>query len=126
MSKILVADDEKDITDMLAKFLKNSGYETITAQSGLEAIEKVSKEKPEIVLLDIRMPNMDGIETLKVIKEISPKTAVIMITAVNDEDTAKECMELVAFDYVTKPISLDYLERAVILKLLKIRSGKPS
>ena len=126
MSKILVVDDEKDITDMLARFLKDAGHEPITAQSGLEAVEKVTKDKPEIVLLDIRMPGMDGVETLKKIRALDPKIGVIMITAFSDEATAKKCIELGAFDYITKPISLDYLEKAVILKLLKIRSGDPS
>lgn len=126
MSKILVVDDEKDITDMLARFLKDAGHEPITAQSGLEAVEKVTKDKPEIVLLDIRMPGMDGVETLKKIRALDPKIGMIMITAFSDEATAKKCIELGAFDYITKPISLDYLEKAVILKLLKIRSGDPS
>ena len=126
MSKILVVDDEKDITDMLARFLKDAGHEPITAQSGLEAVEKVTKDKPEIVLLDIRMPGMDGVETLKKIRALDPQVGVIMITAFSDEATAKKCIELGAFDYITKPISLDYLEKAVILKLLKIRSGDPS
>ncbi len=122
MGKILVVDDEKGITEMVAKFLESMGHEAITAQSGSEAIEKVTQEEPQIVLLDIRMPGMDGIETLKKIKALDPKIGVVMITAVSDEVTAKECMDLGAFDYITKPISLDYLERVVVLKLLKMIS----
>lgn len=125
MNKILIVDDEKDLTEMIAKFLYNSGYEALTAFNGLEAIEKVTKEKPQIVLLDIRMPGMDGLGVLKAIKTINPKIAVVMITGVEDEDIAKQCMEAGAFDYITKPISLDYLERAVLLKLLKIMSDTP-
>lgn len=122
MSKILIVDDEKDFVETLAKFLSNSGYETLIALNGLEAIDKVTKEKPQIVLLDIKMPEMDGVGVLKAIKNASPKTAVVMVTGVEDEDVAKECMQAGAFDYITKPISLDYLERVVILKLLKANS----
>jgi len=118
MKKILVVDDEQAICNMLKKFLTQKGYEAIIALSGEEAISKVKQERPHVVLLDIRMPDMDGIETLKKIREIDKEVGVIMITAVNEEKTGKKCLELGAYDYIIKPFDLDYLETVLIVKLL--------
>lgn len=118
MNKILVVDDDQAVCNMLKKFLVQKGYEAIIASSGEEALRKVKTEKPHIVLLDIRMPKMDGLETLKRIREINKDVGVVMITAIKDEKTAKKCMEWGAYDYITKPISLDYLESVLLVKLL--------
>jgi len=116
--KILVVDDEKSIREMLVKFLADRGYRTCGAASGAEAMKVLKREKPDVVLLDIRMPGQDGIETLKKIKQASKKTGVIMVTAVSEREVAEECLELGAFDYITKPISLKYLEESLLAKLL--------
>ena len=116
--KILVVDDEQVVCNMLKKFLVKKGYKTTTVLSGEEAIKKVKKEKPHIVLLDIRMPGMDGIETLKRIRQIDKEVGVVMVTVVNKDDTGRKCMELGAYDYITKPCSLDYLEKVLMVKLL--------
>jgi DNA-binding response OmpR family regulator len=118
MKKILVVDDENTICNMLKKFLTQKGYEAIVALSGEEAIRKVKEERPHIVLLDIRMPKMDGIETLKKIREIDKEVGIVMITAVDDEETGRKCIELGAYDYITKPLYLDYLETVLMVKLL--------
>ena len=118
MKKILIVDDEEPVCDMLSRFLIKKGYQAITALSGEEAIKKVKEEKPHLVLLDIRMPVMDGVETLKKIKKIDKKVGVVMITAVREDETGKRCLKLGAYDYVTKPIGLDYLESVIAVKLL--------
>ena len=121
MKKILVVDDEQAVCNMLKKFLSNKGYETIIALSGEEAIIKVKEEKPHVVLLDIKMPKMDGLEALKRIKEIDKEVGVVMITAVKDEEMGKKCLELGAYDYITKPLPLDYLESVLLIKLLDFK-----
>lgn len=118
MKKILVVDDEQAVCNMLKKFLTKKGYEAIIALSGAEAISKVGEERPHIVLLDIMMPGMNGIETLKKIREIDKEVGVVMITAVNQEETGKKCFELGAYDYIVKPLGLDYLEKVLFVKLL--------
>ena len=118
MKKILVADDEELICNMLEKFLTQKGYEVITALSGEEAVRKVKEEKPHIVLMDIRMSKMDGIEALKKIREIDHKAGIVMITAVKDDDIGRRCIELGAYDYITKPLDLEYLEKVLLVKLL--------
>lgn len=119
--KILVIDDEQAICKMLEKFLSRKGYKAITALSGESGIKKLKKEKPHIVLLDIKMPGIDGIETLKRIREVDKEVGVIMITVIKEDATGRKCMELGAYDYVTKPFSLDYLESALLVKLLDFK-----
>lgn len=118
MYKILVVDDEKDVCYVLKKFLTLKGYSATVVQNGKEAIEEVMKKKPDIVLLDIRMPVMDGIEVLKKIKEIDGKIGVIMCTAVKEDAVGRECMKLGAYDYITKPFDLEYLENVLLAKLV--------
>jgi DNA-binding response OmpR family regulator len=120
MARILVVDDEQDVCDMLEKFLTIKGYEVSTALSGEDALALVKKEKPHIVLLDIRMPEMDGIECLERIKEIDKEIGVIMITALKQEEVGKKAMELGAYDYITKPLSLQYLQDCLMVKLLQM------
>jgi len=115
--KILIVDDEPRIRTVLERFLTRKGYKIVIAASGQEAIEKVKTDNPLVVLLDIRMPGMDGLAAMKKIKEVSPKTGVIMITGVKDEEVAKKAMELEAFDYITKPFDLNYLETCLMVKL---------
>jgi DNA-binding NtrC family response regulator len=116
--KILVVDDNPEICTLLEKFLTKKGFNPITATSAEEALEKVKKEKPIMVLLDIKMPGMDGLMALKRIKEINERIGVIMITGVGDEHIAEEAMKSGAYDYVIKPLDLDYLEMCLLTKIL--------
>lgn len=117
MSRILVVDDEEDVLEFLSDEFASRGYEVDTANNGARAIEKLIEYKPHLMLLDMRMPGMSGIETLKQAKEINPNVSVIMVTAVHDEDVAKEAMNCGAKDYITKPIDLTYLNLTVIAKI---------
>ncbi|TRZ50512.1 response regulator [bacterium] len=121
MIKILIVDDEVEICNIFYDFFTPKGYEVIKATSGKEAIELVKTEKPNLVFLDIRMPVMDGMEALKKIKEIDQSITVIMVTVLKDEKTAKNALKLGAYDYVTKPLGLDYLEKAAVLVELYLK-----
>ncbi len=116
--KIMIVDDEPRIREILEKFLAKKGFQPITAASGEEALEKIVKEGPLVVLSDIKMPGMDGMMLLKRIREINKGIGVIMITAVGDEDIAHQAMESGAYDYIVKPLDLDYLEMCLLAKIL--------
>jgi len=104
MSRLLIIDDEDGIRKLLALSLESDGYEVRTAANGEEGIEAFRREMPPIVLTDIKMPGIDGIEVLKQIKEFSPDTEVIMITGHGDMDLAIEALKLEASDFLNKPI----------------------
>lgn len=116
--KILIVDDDPSVLRFLERFLTKKSYEVSIAGNGTEAIEIIKKELPQVVLLDIKMPMMSGIEVLKEIKKISPMIGVIMITAVQEEETAQEAMKLGADDYICKPFDLEYLENSVLAKII--------
>jgi DNA-binding response OmpR family regulator len=118
--RLLIVDDEEIVRDVLARFLKGKGYDVVTASNGREAMELVKKERPHLMLLDIRMPEMDGFEVLRRLREVDQEIAVIMITANTDLEEAKKTMEMGACDYVVKPFHLDYLETTVMAKLLLV------
>ena len=111
--KILVVDDNKETCDILTKTFAEEGYQMFSALSGRLALDTVKKKKPELVLLDIKMPKMDGIEVLKRIKKIDKDLVVVMITGYGALDTAKEAMTLGAYDYITKPFDLDFIKAVV-------------
>ncbi|MFA5147081.1 MAG: response regulator [Candidatus Omnitrophota bacterium] len=118
MRKLLVVDDEHDICDFVKNFFGERGFQVFTALNGDEALALVKKEKPEIVLLDIKMNGMDGIATLKHLKAIDRNIKVIMVTAMEDQDKMNEACRLGACEYITKPLILDHLEQTVE-KILK-------
>lgn len=118
MAKILVVDDEIEACNALKEFLGLKGYEVYTAQDGKTAIDKVQELRPQLILLDMIMPGMHGIEVLKEIKKIDPEIGVIMVTVVTDEAQAKKALKLGAYDYITKPVDLNYLDTVVMVKIL--------
>lgn len=116
--KILIVDDNLQVRSFMERFLIKKGFDALTAASGEEALEKIKTAKPLIVLLDIKMPGMDGLMTLKRIKEINKGIGVIMITGVEDKNIGEEALKSGAYDYITKPLDLDYLEMCLITKIL--------
>ena len=114
MVKLLIVDDEIDICDFVKKFFSERNFEVFVAYNGKEAIDVVKTKKPEIILLDVTMPIMDGIETLKNIREKDTAVKIIMVTAVDDEEKIEESKKYGAIDYITKPLVLDQLERSVL------------
>ncbi|MFQ6092941.1 MAG: response regulator [bacterium] len=123
MARILVVDDEQETREFISEFLELRGYQVLTAANGLEAISAVKSERPHIVLLDIRMPGLDGLEALQRIRAIDKEVGVIMVTAVKDEKIGEYALKLGACDYITKPIDLDDMEKSVYAKLLMMTSA---
>jgi YesN/AraC family two-component response regulator len=111
--KILLVDDEEGIRKVLGISLMDIGYQVITAENGREALAAFREHTPPIVLTDIKMPLMDGIDLLQEIKAESPDTEVIMLTGHGDMDLAIKCLKLEATDFITKPINDDVLEIAL-------------
>ncbi len=120
MKKLLVVDDEPEICDFLKSFFEERDFDVLTANSGADAITAVGQAKPQVVLLDIHMPGMDGLQALKVIKEKYPRVKVIMVTALETREKIEEAMRLGADNYITKPLSLEYLEKDVHEKVAQL------
>ena len=117
MHKLLVVDDENDICDFVKTFFKDRGFHVFTALNGEEALSIAKRERPDLVLLDIKMKGMDGLAALKHIKELGRSIKIIMVTALDDQDKMREAYKLGACDYITKPLILDYLEETVLKNL---------
>lgn len=115
---VLVVDDEQEIRDLVGEFLQRRGYRTQSAASGEEALRMVRKEPPDLVLLDIYMPGMNGIELLRRLTSEKFPGGVIMLTASQEEPLLKTALELGAFDVLSKPVDLDQVELAVMVKLM--------
>jgi anti-anti-sigma factor len=113
MQKILIIDDEKPTLSMFRLLLEAYGYSVLTAENGEQGIELFRNENPPIVLTDIKMPGMDGIEVLKKIKELSPLAEVIVITGHGDMDLAIKALNLDATDFINKPIQKIELDAAL-------------
>jgi len=104
---ILVVDDEPAILNSLTKILEDEGYQVQVAKSGGETLKLISTDLPDLVLLDIWMPEMDGLETLKRIREVSPRLQVMMMSGHGSIETAVKAIKLGAYDYIEKPLSLE-------------------
>jgi DNA-binding NtrC family response regulator len=115
MQKILVIDDEKPTLMMFRLILSEQGYEVFTAENGAEGLEVFGRERPPVVLTDIKMPGMNGVEVLKRIKAIDPSTQVIVITGHGDMDLAIQALNLDAADFINKPVQRELLEQALAL-----------
>ncbi len=109
MSKILVIDDERSIRNTLKDILEYEKYEVDLAEDGIKGIEKVKTAEYDIILCDIKMPGMDGIETLEHLTELAPDTPVVMISGHGNIDTAVDSIKKGAFDYIEKPLDLNRL-----------------
>jgi DNA-binding NtrC family response regulator len=121
MSRILVVDDEVKACDLLKRYLESKGYDVITSNNGEDALEKLRREKPEIILLDLKMPDMDGVEVLRKARGISPETMVIIHTAYGNLASAIDAIRLNASDYVLKPVNLEELHFRVLRCIEKLK-----
>jgi DNA-binding response OmpR family regulator len=124
--RILIVDDEPPVLDVLSEYFATQGFAVETASSGAEALSAVKRERPHLVLLDVRMPGMDGVEVLRRLREDEHDIAVIMVTANEDVALARETLKLGAFDYVAKPFDFRYLDRAVAAGLVRAGGVAPS
>lgn len=123
--KILIVDDEPDVCEVISHYLAKRDYKVISAISAKEALSKFAAEKPSLILLDILMPEIDGIECLRRIKEIDAQAMVIILTGVANLDTAKQALELGAVDYIMKPIDFDMLETLISVRLSFTKNSLP-
>ena len=111
--------DDDDAARKMAKFIFQSrGFRVVEASSGEDALQKLDEEEPQIILCDLTMPGMDGLMTLKKIKAKKPNIPVVMVSARGENETVREALKAGAYDYVTKPFSIDYLESTVLTKVL--------
>ncbi len=111
--RLLLVDDEAPVLEVLNEYFSSQGYAVETASTGADALTVAQHYRPDLVLLDIRMPGMDGVEVLKKLRELDPDLAVIMVTANEDSALARETLKIGAFDYVSKPFDFGHLDRAV-------------
>lgn len=112
-NSVLVVDDEQMLAGAMGDYLSRSGYSVSVEFSGEAALETIDREPPDIVVVDYRLPRMDGFEVLRRIKRSRPRTVVIVITAHAAEGRDAEAIELGAFDFLSKPLDLEEL-RAVV------------
>jgi len=118
LGRILIVDDEQTVRDVLAEYFTEQGYAVATAESGRDALKVLESFRPDLVLLDIRMPGIDGVETLRRLREVAPAVSVIMVTANEDVALARDTLKIGAVDYVSKPFDFAYLEQSVMAGLV--------
>ena len=107
--RVLLVDDETEFLETLVKRLRKRKLDVTSAESGKEALQMLQQNPVDVVVLDVRMPDMDGLETLKEIKKLRPAVEVIMLTGHANVEVAMQGMELGAFDYLMKPMDIDEL-----------------
>jgi DNA-binding response OmpR family regulator len=117
MAKLLIIDDDKHICEYIRKFFEKRKLIVVVAHSGAEGLERFRKEQPDVTLLDIKMPDLGGLEVLKQIKQGDPKSKVIMMTVASNDENKRKATELGADDFIRKPINTEYLEGTVALKV---------
>ncbi len=120
--KILVVDDEVEICSVLRQFFQREGYEVTTATDGDAALTLAMQERPHIIMLDVKMLGISGIEVLRLLREQHHPAKIIMLSAVKDEDVIREALQLGADGYLTKPFHLEQVAQLVA----SVSSGKPN
>jgi len=123
LGRILIVDDEQSVREVLSEYFTEQGYAVESAGDGEEALAQVQRSTPDLVLLDVRMPGIDGVETLRRLRGIAPDVPVIMVTANEDVGLARDTLKLGALDYVAKPFDFVYLERAIMAGLARAEAG---
>jgi len=113
MTKILIIDDERPICETLEMLLREKGYDVITSESGEAGLKLIQQDQPDIVILDLRLPGIDGIEVLRTIKKLSRKSKVILTTAYHDKELFARAESLGACGYIFKPTDVAEVEVAI-------------
>ncbi|MDE2008768.1 MAG: response regulator [Candidatus Omnitrophica bacterium] len=117
MAKLLIVDDESDIREFARNFFKKRKIDVFVASGGRQALEIISQEKPDLVLLDVRMEEITGIEVLRQLRQANLNVKVVMVSGVEDEETIKEANALGVLGYIHKPFILEELEKIVLAQL---------
>ena len=125
MNSILIVDDDQKIGAVLSEILQTKGFSTIQASGGRQALEQMREAAPDVILLDLKMPGMDGLQLLQEIRKTGSKTDVIMVTAYGEVESYLKAMSLGAAEYINKPIRIKELKRIVhkVLTEQQARSG---
>lgn len=123
--KILLVDDESAIIDNLAPFMERSGFIVITAQNGVEALQKISKEKPDLLVMDVLMPKMDGRETLRQLRRSNNWIPILLLTQVGESSERAMALEEGADDYLNKPFDPHELVARIRAILRRAKPGQP-
>src|SRR5574341_1043370 len=111
MPRLLVVDDEPWVRGLLHDYFSSEGYDVTAAATGAEGLQRLREERPHLVLLDINLPDLSGLEVLRAAKGIDPAVNVVMLTGLLDEAIRRQALEAGAFAYVTKPVDLHHLEQ---------------
>ncbi len=119
MSKLLIVDDEIDIREFAKSFFKKREIDVFTASGGRQALDIISAEKPNLVLLDVRMEEMTGVDVLRELRKSDQNTKIIMVSGVEDEEVINETKVLGITGYIHKPLILEELEKIVLAELNK-------
>lgn len=117
-NRILIVDDEERMCDSLGRLLSKEGYAVITASNGSLALEEAGREPVDVAIIDVKMPEMDGVTLLRSLKKHNPDLGVVMMTTYGDVDTYLSAMNLGAFEYLMKPINFDELKN-ILARLTK-------
>lgn len=112
--KILIIDDEPDIAELIRDCLTDKGFQVFSSVTADEGINIAVKEKPGLILLDILLPKIDGLECLRLLKQKVPDTLVVILSGVQNEDIGKEAIRRGAYDYITKPFELSQFEEQIL------------
>ena len=124
MVKILIVDDELDVCRFAKSFFEARDFIVLTASSGQEGLQMFVEHRPDIILIDVKMPGMDGVMLLKEIKKIYKNAEAIMVSGIEDMDVIEEAKRQGAKEYITKPLVLEELEKTVIEKAKWIQTQK--
>ncbi|MCL6584626.1 MAG: response regulator [bacterium] len=117
-NRILVVDDNINMCITLQDILLDDGYDVLISDNGQEALELIEQQEPHLIITDMRMPNIDGLELLQIVKGKHPKIEIIIMTALGEVDSYLKAMKIGAFEYITKPINPKIL-KSIISKILK-------
>src|SRR2546425_8186309 len=122
--RILVVDEGRSMREFLAIRLKKEGYDVLSADRGDAALETVRRESIDLMITDVRMPQMDGLTLVRAVKDVAPSVVILVITAYSSTDTAVEAMKLGAYDYLEKPFKLDEIKLTVAKAIERKRLGE--
>jgi DNA-binding NtrC family response regulator len=122
MSRLLIVDDEMDIREFARNFFRKRNIEVFTASGGTEAFDIIQNENPDLVLLDVRMEEITGVELLRKVRDTGNDVKVIMVSGVEDESTIDEAKSMGVLGFIHKPLVLDELEKIVLKELQGIQA----
>jgi DNA-binding response OmpR family regulator len=123
MPRLLVADDEPRVREVAREYFSLKGFEVLVAATGVQGLRRLREDRPHAVLLDVLLPDTDGLDVLREAKARDPALSVVMLTGVLDETIGRLAFQRGAVDYVTKPVDLEYLERVVWYMLMRTTIG---